>query len=207
MPELGPQFDGVSPIWKKEAREMDAVDARQAASTIHIYKGDGWTMDDGRVYNTVYAAKNAGFGRHKIVGRVLFHPETGVAHVDTHPDLAPAQRGLAAISMLKEADKLHRAATGNGITTDFQTSNEGNTFIKSLLPKNVSDKIDAKREDAIAPLLEHGETAADNDLSWDTDDLRDMYDRLSKESKDRIVLQSVYDPKTFKPNGKKTWLA
>lgn len=207
MSELGPQFEGVSPIWKKEAREMDAVDARQAASPIHIYQGDGWTMDDGTVYNTVYAAKNAGYGRHTIVGRLLFHPETGVAHVDTHPDLSPSQRGLAAISMLKEADKLHRKATGNGITTNFQTSNEGNRLIKSLLPKSVSEKIDAKRSEAIAPLLEHGETAENNDLGWNEDDLRDMYTRLSKESKDRVVLQSVYDPKTFKRNGKKTWLA
>jgi hypothetical protein len=207
MTEIGPQFEGVSPIWKKEAREMDAVDARQKASKIHVYQGDGWTMPDGEVYNTVYAAKSAGYGRHTIVGRALFHPETGVAHVDTHPDLAPSQRGLAALSMLKVADKLHRAATGRGITTNYQTSNEGNRFAKSLLPKSAAASIDAKRADAIKDLLYPDETAAENGLGWDDDDLKQMYTDLSKDSKKRIKLQSIYDSKTLKPNGKKTWLA
>ena len=189
MTELGPQFDGVSPIWKKEAREMDAVDARQAASPIRIYQGDGWTMDDGEVYHTVYAAKPEEAGKYNIVGRVLYHPVTGVAHVDTHPDLAPSQRALAAISMLKEADKLHRYTTGNGITTDFTTSNKGDRFIKSLLPHTSRETINEKRSQAIKHLLEPGETLETNGLDWDDEDLRTMYNTLSKDSKKRIVRQ------------------
>jgi hypothetical protein len=59
----------------------------------------------------------------------------------------------------------------------------------------------------IKDLLYPDETAAENGLGWDDDDLKQMYTDLSKDSKKRIKLQSIYDSKTLKPNGKKTWLA
>jgi len=207
MTEIGPQFEGVSPIWKKEAREMDAVDARQAASPIHIYEGDGWTMDNGDQYNTVYAAKSAGYGRHTILGRVQVHAVTGVAHIDTHPDLSPSQRAVTAISMLKAADKIHRQNTGKGISTDYGTSVKGNRFIKSLLPKSTHDTIESKRETALQPIIEPDQDKDSTIMEWTDSELRGMYDYISKDSKKRIVLQKTYDPKTLKSNGKKTWLA
>jgi hypothetical protein len=232
MTDLGPQFKGVSPIWKKEAREMDAVDARQAASPIHIYEGydernhpnstfnpksdrydpegdygvgDKYIGDD--YHRKVYAAKNGGYGRHVILGRVMFHNETGVAHIELHPDLPPAQRAVTAISMLKVADKLHREKTGRGITTDYTTSNEGVRFIKGLIPGANKENIDKKRANAIHYLLEPGMDLQNNDLSYTTDELKDLFRTASKNSRNNIKLQETYDPKTFKSNGKKTWLA
>jgi hypothetical protein len=231
MTELGPQFDEVSPIWKKEAREMDAVDARQAASPIHIYEGydernhpnsifnpdsprydpegdyigDKYVADD--YYRKVYAAKNGGYGRHVIVGRVQFHNQTGVAHIELHPDLPPAQRATTAISMLKVADKLHRAKTGRGITTDYGTSNEGIRFIKGLIPGADKEAMDEKRTQSIGHLLEPGMDLENNDLSYTTDELKEMFSTMSKNSRNAIKLQDTVDPKTFKSNGKKTWLA
>ncbi len=217
MTELGPQFEGVSPIWKKEAREMDAVDARQAASPIHIYEGydirnrpssmynpdspyysseDDTVHDD--YYRNVYAAKNGGYGRHVILGRVMFHNEHGTAHIDIHPDVPIAQRGVMAISMLKVADKLHRERTGEGINTNYETSSQGNKFIKGLLPRSAEGSIDRKRASAISYLLKEGQTPENNDLDFPDDETKDMFTRMSKNSRNNIKLN---------PKGNKTWLA
>jgi hypothetical protein len=230
MSELGPQFDGISPIWKKEAKEMDAVNARQAASPIHIYEGydernhprspfnpesqeytpesdyagDKYIGDD--YYRKVFAAKNGGFGRHKILGQVLFHNQTGVAHIELHPDLPLGQRAVTAISMLKVADKLHREKTGRGITTDYGTSNEGNKFIKSLVPGADKASIDEKRLKAINHLLEPGMDLENNDLSFTPEELRESFNTKSKNSRNNIKLQEVWNPETGN-TGKKTWLA
>jgi hypothetical protein len=217
MPELGPQFDDVSPIWKKEAREMDAVDARQAASPIHIYEGydirnhpnsmynpssPNYSIEDDTFnddyYRNVFAAKNGGYGRHVILGRVMFHNETGTAHIDIHPDVPLAKRGVLAISMLKVADKLHRERTGEGINTNYETSSQGNKLIKGLLPKSAANSIDEKRASAISYLLKEGQTPENNDLDFPDDETKDMFTRMSKNSRNNIKLN---------PNGKKTWLA
>lgn len=138
MTEISNQFEGVSPIWQKEADLMDRVDQRRKDSGIKLEYG---------VENSPYSPDNEDSSNHSlyavhpngdVIGHIEWNHGSGeVRGLTVHPDFK--NTGVP-LTLLKAANDLSMQMNyeKRGIRASRFTTDDGYKVVKKYAPKHES---------------------------------------------------------------------